>query len=341
LIAPFVMFVIILTLFKSAGFFVHRKLDVHYKYHGGDLGQLLWTRLNHRLGLCLGLVNGLVYLILISFVIFDFSYWTAQAAPSDGEAKSVRLLNQIGHDLQSTGMAKVARAIDPMPEIYFQTADLAGLLYQNPQLDDRLSNYPAFISLGERDDFQQLGQDADFQNAWQTHAPSGQLLNYPSARAIWQNNDTLNLIWNIVRTNLDDLNGYLKAGQSAKYDSEKILGRWDFNVGASVGALRQARPNIPSAEMRTIRAGMAQAYSQTTLVAGGDNQVFLKNFPRVKPGTPPVTEKITWTGQWSNDDTNYDLTLTSNGENKSMTAQTDGLRLTLKDEQNIMVFDRQ
>src|SRR5580700_6887034 len=54
LVAPFVMFVIILTLFKSAGFFVHRKLDVHYKYHEGDLGQLLWVRLNHRLGLCLG-----------------------------------------------------------------------------------------------------------------------------------------------------------------------------------------------------------------------------------------------------------------------------------------------
>jgi uncharacterized membrane protein required for colicin V production len=341
LVAPFVMFVIILTLFKSAGFFVHRKLDVHYKYHEGDLGQLLWVRLNRRLGLCLGLINGLVYFMLISFVIYDFSYWTAQAASSDGEAKPVRLLNQMGRDLQSTGMAKVARAIDPMPEIYFQAADLAGLLYQNPQLGDRLSDYPAFISLGQRDDFQQLGHDADFQNAWQTHAPGGQLLNYPTARAIWQNNDTANLIWSIVKSNLDDLNGYLKTGQSANYGSEKIIGRWDFNVGATVGLLRQARPNIPSTEMRTMRNWMIQAYSQTTLVAGGDNQVFLNNLPHLKPGAVPTTEKATWTGQWSNNDTNYDLTLTSNGENKSMTAQTDGIRLTLKDDQSILVFDHE
>jgi hypothetical protein len=58
--------------------------------------------------------------MLISFVIYDFSYWTVQVAPSDGEARSVRLLNQMGRDLESTGMSKVARAIDPMPEIYFQ-----------------------------------------------------------------------------------------------------------------------------------------------------------------------------------------------------------------------------
>jgi uncharacterized membrane protein required for colicin V production len=344
LIAPFLVFLIVLTLFKSAGFFVHRKLDVHYKYHEGDLGQLLWVRLNRRLGLCLGLINGLFYLILISFVIYDFSYWTTQitqAAPSDGEAMSVRLLNRMGHNLNDTGMDKVARAIDPMPETYFQSADLAGLLYQKPQLDGRLSDYPAFISLGQRDDFQLLAHDADFQNAWQTHAPAGQLLNYPTAKAIWQNNDTANLIWGIVQTNLDDLNGYLKTGQSAKYGSEKIIGRWDVNVGASVGMLLQTRPNIPSNEMKTIRTFWTQAYAQTIFIAGADGQAFLKNLPAFKSGAASATETATWTGQWSSDDTNYDLTLTSNGENKSMTAQTDGIRLTLKDSQNILVFDRE
>jgi uncharacterized membrane protein required for colicin V production len=341
LLAPFVVFVIVLSLFKSAGFFVHRKVDVYYRYKAGDLRQSLWLRLNSRLGLCLGFVNGLVYLVLISFVIYDFSYWTVQVAPSDGEARSVRLLNQMGRDLESTGMSKVARAIDPMPEIYFQTADLAGLLYQNPQLSERLANYPALISPGERDDFQSLGHGADFQTAWQTHAPAGQLLNYPTARAIWQNNDTVDLIWGIAQTNLTDLTVYLKTGKSSKYDAEKILGHWDFNASVTIAMMRQARPNIPASEMRSARAWMTTAYAGTTFVAGGDGQAFLKNLPHLKPGTPPTTETATWTGSWSADDTNYDLALSSNGENKSMTARTDGARLTLKDDKNTLMFDRE
>ena len=271
LLAPLVVFVILLSLFKSAGFFVNRKVDVYYKYKTDELQQMLWSRLNHRLGMCLGLVNGLVYLVLISFVIYDFSYWTAQwtvnGASPDGESRSVRMLNQMGHDLESTGLAKVARAVDPLPEIYFKAADLAGLLYQNPQLSDRLADYPPFISLDERDDFKQLAQDNDFQDAWKNHAPAGQLLNYASAvRALW-----------------------------------------------------------------------TEAYAQTVFETGSDGQAFLKNLPDFKTH-PPTPE--TWTGTWTADDTNYDLTLSSNGENRSMTAQTDGVRLTIKDDRDTLIFDR-
>ena len=341
LLSPFIVFVILLSLFKSAGFFVHRKVDVYFKYKTNELQQMLWVRLNRRLGLCLGLVNGLVYLVLISFVIYDFSYWTAQVAPSDGEARSVRLLNQMGRDLQSTGMDKVARAIDPMPEIYFKAADLGGLLYQNPQLNDQLASYPPFLSLAERDDFAKLGGDNDFQDAWKNHAPAGQLLNYPSAKTIWQNNDTVNLVWGIVQTNFPDLQNYLKTGDSTNYDSGKIFGRWDINISTTFALLREARPNIASTEMKAVRDWMLKAYADTTFVAGSDGQAFLKNLPQLKPGPPPATETATWTGSWTANDTNYDLTLSSNGENKSMTAQTDGTRLTLQDDKNTLIFDRE
>ena len=341
LLAPLVVFVILLSLFKSAGFFVNRKVDVYYKYKTDELQQMLWSRLNHRLGMCLGLVNGLVYLVLISFVIYDFSYWTAQwtvnGASPDGESRSVRMLNQMGRDLQSTGLAKVARAVDPLPEIYFKAADLAGLLYQNPQLSDRLADYPPFISLDERDDFKQLGQDNDFQDAWKNHAPAGQLLNYASAKAIWQNNDTATLVWNTVTNNFDDLTNYLQTGLSVKYGSEKILGHWSINIGTTVAMVGQARPDIKPAEMAAVRALWTEAYAQTVFETGSDGQAFLKNLPDFKTH-PPTPE--TWTGTWTADDTNYDLTLSSNGENRSMTAQTDGVRLTIKDDRDTLIFDR-
>jgi uncharacterized membrane protein required for colicin V production len=338
-LSPFIVFVIVLSIFKSAGFAVHRKVEVFYKHKASDLRATLFERLNRRLGLGLGLINGLLYIILLSFVIYDFSYWTVQIATSEDEPRSVRLLNQMGRDLQSTGLDKVARAIDPLPQAYFQAADFAGLLYQNPQLADRLSSYPAFLSLAERDDFKQLGQDAEFHTAWKNHSPVGQLINDAPAKAILDNLDTRAQVWGMVQTDLNDLTNYLYTGKSAKYGSEKILGRWNINVSATFAMVRQMQPNSQPAEMRAVRAWMMKAYENTTFVAGADGQAFLKNLGQTK-GQPPATEMATWTGQWKAGEDVYDVTVASGGENKTLTAKISDVRLTLKDNKNIWVFER-
>jgi hypothetical protein len=90
--------------------------------------------------------------------------------------------------------------------------------------------------------------------------------------------------------------------------------------------------------MKAIRALWIQSFADTMFVAGGDGQAFLKNLPDFKK-QPPALE--TWKGSWSVEGTNYDLSLASNGDNKSMTAQTSGTRLTLKDDKNILIFDRE
>ncbi|HTV39480.1 MAG TPA: hypothetical protein VMF08_02820, partial [Candidatus Sulfotelmatobacter sp.] len=66
-------------------------------------------------------------------------------------------------------------------------------------------------------------------------------------------------------------------------------------------------------------------------------QAFLKCLPDFK--TTPV-QTNTWTGQWSEDGTNYDLTLSYNNKSQVATAQTDGIRLTIKMDQNTYVFER-
>ncbi len=300
--------------------------------------------MNKRIGLGLGLLNGLAYFVLITFVIYDFSYWTVQVAPSDQEKFSVRMLNRMGHDLQDTGVIRAARAIDPLPEIYFKTADLAGLIYQNPQLLDRLSAYPAFLSLAERDDFKQLGQNADFQTAWKNHSTFGELWNNPQVVTIRQNQDTVGMIWNIVSTNLDDLQSYLQTGQSAKFSQEKILGRWDFNAMTSLTALVQTRANIPSSDMAAMRALWSTAYAKTTFVAGADGQAFLKTLPqhfKSQPNQPTTYDTATWQGQWKKDGDGYDLTLASSGANNPATATIAGSQLTIKTDTDTLIFDRE
>jgi hypothetical protein len=87
---------------------------------------------------------------------------------------------------------------------------------------------------------------------------------------------------------------------------------------------------------------MTQAYAQTVLLAAGDNQLFAKNLPRLKAqtGQPAATEFNNWKGEWSHNDTNYDLHLSFNGEDKYMSASTDGLRLSVRDGKNLLIFDQ-
>ena len=72
IIPPIEAFVLVLVLFKVAGFFVHRKVNVYYKYKAGDLRLALWERLNTRLGACVGALNGTAYLLLGVFCDFQF-----------------------------------------------------------------------------------------------------------------------------------------------------------------------------------------------------------------------------------------------------------------------------
>ncbi len=339
LFAPLAAFIIILIVFKVAGFFVHRKVYLFYKYKAGDLRFALWERLNSRLGLCIGLLNGTAYLLLVSFVIYNLSYWTVQIAPSPGESVMIRTVNQMGRDLEATGLIDAARAVVPLPDMYYKLADLAGLLRQNPRLSGRLADYPALLSLEERDDFQQLMHDDNLVKAWKDKAPLGQILGDAQVKTAIRNKGLVNTIWEILQSEMDDLVVYLKTGKSPKYDSEKLLGRWDFNVNVAVGTLLVNRPNIPAAEIKALRSLWSNAYAQTVFVAAADHQAFLENMPRfmVQNGAAAVAEKATLQGQWKSNGTNYDLSL--NG--KSMTARTDGLRLTIKSGNDSLVFDRE
>src|SRR5262249_46494540 len=137
-LGPLIVFIVISALSKMAALMVHQKVDVFYKYHAGDLRLALWERLNAHLGLCLGLLNGTAYLILISFIIYCFSYWTVQIATSDDDPRLVKMLNRFGQDVQISRLNSVARAIDALPESYYDAADVTGIIFNNFWSEARL-----------------------------------------------------------------------------------------------------------------------------------------------------------------------------------------------------------
>jgi hypothetical protein len=327
-LGPFIVFLIISVAFKIAGLAVHQKVDVHFKYNAGDLRMALWERLHHRLGLCLGLLNAAVYLVLISFVIYAFSYWTFQMATSDADPRSVRILNRMGNDLQSSGFSKVAAAVTRLRPSFFDGADIAGLIYNNSLLEARLARYPAVLGIAERSEFQDLANDAQFTEMRLQGKPIMNVLDHPKVQGIVNNSDLLRSIWTTLEPDLKDLRAFLETGRSAKYDGEKILGRWNFDVNSAMAIVRKDKPNLPSKEMQKIKRAMAAGFAKTGFVAAPDHQAILKNLPRViTPLGPAPGDQQTVQGKWQGADGKYQFNFS--GGPGDVAGTLEGDRLTI------------
>ncbi len=345
-LSPICGFILISILFKVAAQSVHSKVEVYYKYKAGDLRLTLWERLNARLGICVGLINGAIYFVLISFLIFNFSYWTSQTAGAANQPAATRLINRLGADLQTDNLNRVASAVATLPPLYYKFADLSGFLVQNPQAGIRFAEYPGLVSLWERADMQGLVQDSGLTNALASGASPSQIMDSQSVQDLLKNKTLSKTIWDTVVTNLTDLSSYLETGKSAKFDSEKLVGHWEFNPTVTLAWLRQDRPKMTASEMRAVRSWMFQSYSQTRLLVAGDNQIFVRSLPRIRAaaaaGQPPSTELNNWKGDWNLDGNSYTLHITLENEEKFLTGiiTSEGLRLTIKDGKNTLIFDR-
>jgi len=323
---PIVGFILVSLCFKAGALPVHHRIDVHFKYHAGDLRLALWERLHHRLGLCLGFFNGFAYFVVISWVIYALSYWTVQMANPSGDPWTLNLFNRLGKDMSASGFSKVARAVDPLPESYYDTADVGGLIYNNPLLEARVAHYPAFLGLAERPEFQELGNDKAFIDMWQRGEPILNLMNHPPVKKILENADLVSTIRGLVIPNLKDLEGYLTTGRSEKYDPERILGKWDFDLAYTMVMVRRAKPNLTANDMLRQRHERARTYAQTSFVATPEHQAILKAAPQAGQG------------EWKEDGENkYQVTISG----KQLTASIESERLTLRGEGIELAFLRE
>jgi hypothetical protein len=344
MLPPFIAFCLVSALFKTAAMFVHKKIEVYFKYKAGDLRLSLWERMNHRVGLCLGLLNGVAYTCLLAFVIYIFSYWTIQMDTGEGNHWSVRLLNNAGRGLQKSGFVQTARAFDKLPASYYEAADITGRLYQNSLLEARLSRYPAFLMLGERQEFQTLAADQTFAEMRVRQAPLAEVLQYDPVKQMVNNPDILRMIWGIAQPNLKDLNNYLTNGVSETFASQPIIGRWAFNARATAAEVRRARPNIAASEMQRFRRTIEALYSRMQLVIGlegTEKKLVVKQYP--KPPTQPgaALELQNLQGTWGESGARYELAVVFPEGEQKLSATLEGDRLAVTMDKNVVVFERE
>ncbi len=370
LLGPLVIFLIALIVFKVIGLIAHRKVELYYKYQAGDLRLHMWRRLNTRLGICLGQVNAALYLILISMVIYIVSQVTTQLSAEGKTSWPVKLVNAAGRQLQSSGMAKVAAAVDPMPASFYQAADLAGLIYHNDLLEARLGRYPAFLALGERPVFQDIATDKDFTELRQRQPAIREVLRHPKMQPIVGNPELLREIWGLLKPNMTDLEVFLRTMHSETFGGEPIVGRWEFNLNAALSGIKDAKPNIGPLEMQRTKNAMAALFAKTRVVAAPEKQLFWKDLGRFRPGAPnpnappggapprggrggrgappapgaapgaaaTVELEPVIQGRWSGGATSYQLNFARRG---NFEAEVKGDRMNVKGYEYPMVFDRE
>ncbi|MBM3839980.1 MAG: CvpA family protein [Verrucomicrobia bacterium] len=270
---PIWAFLIIFLIFVGISFFVHRKVALHFKYREEDLARLRWERVNKALGLCLGTAMAVIWLFVIGLVTHIAGYFAVQVVSDDTSSMTLRYLGRGKQDLRNTGLEKCVSAFDRMPASYYQICDIIGLIYNNPILLSRVSHYPPFLSLGQRQEFQDIATDVEYNNLLLSKGDVTQIISHAKTQSIIYNPE---IVQELLQQDLGDFRHYLETGKSPKFDDEKILGRWELDFYSTLVQERKKRPNLTASEMRTLRRTLTESLKSVTLMATTDNKVNLK-----------------------------------------------------------------
>jgi len=136
-----------------------------------------------------------------------------------------------------------------------------------------------------------------------------------------------------VKGDLKDFKNYLETGLSAKYDEEKILGRWNANYKDSVVWTHKSKPNLSPEEARRNRVALMKA-GNATLTAMIDNRVILK-MPLKSPGGQNAQ------GTWKDAGAGtYLLTFEEKCRKLELQATVEPKRLLLSQEGYTLVFEK-
>jgi len=330
-VCPAIAFLLILTVFKISAFALHKKADGFYKYKASDTQRLLFERMNARVGIALGLANGLVYFYVIGTLVYSLGYLTVQVGSSDQDGWSLRIVNRLSTDMASTGMTKSVAPFMPKSELYYDGADVVADIFHTPLLQRRLANYPPFLLVGENEEFKGLS-DASFQGEWLKGSLTfGSFVNHERVKPLVENHDVVTNVLGMLGGNFKDLKVYLETGKSSKYDDEKILGHWEFDFKASMNAARRKKANMGSAEVTRLRKTLSSIFLKSTLTATVDQKTVLK--------LPSAGSKATTKGTWKNVDGKYILTIRQGDQNLELEAQVDGKTILFTKDGFVLVYE--
>lgn len=289
---PVMAFLALVLVVASIGGVLQRKVYLHFKYldQNDDAQFFRWDRMNKNLGLVLGLFTGLIYLVVVSVGIWMAGYATGQVKSEDTHG-GLKFLNRLYDDAQSTGLGKFAAVFGPAPVEYYETADLVGLLYNNPNVYERLVTYPNLISLQHRDDIKDLVGDTNLVSLIKGKSNIVLILTHPKILGLIQNTE---LRAEYDKMDKADLVSFLHTGKSEKWKDDPLVGYWRFDAKNTEEQFLSKYSQIPPADRTRLSNYLKVAAFGLTLSFGTDQQAFLEG--RIVPlgvaTQPKITRKI-------------------------------------------------
>jgi len=335
--APQVLaFLIVLVVFKIAGQVAHQRVAIFFKYKVNDQTLYRWQRVYCRLGLCVGLLNGAFYFILLTLLIYSAGYFTTEAAGGPGDPLGARLLTETRAQLHEVNLDRLLATYDMVPPQVYQTANMADLILHNPVLLGRLGHYPPCLQLTERPEFKDLAHDAPLQQMIENQAKVTDILQYPKVHTMLTNAVLMAQLSHLFGQDLDDLQTFLATGQSPKYDPETILGIWNIDRAATYAQLRKKEPKLLPKDLSQKEQDLLPVMEGLVLTATLDHQMILK---RPNPNNSKIT--VVATGTWKKDQDTYEVTLPGSLPETSEIEIQDGNRLFLPKFGYVMAFDKE
>jgi Colicin V production protein len=286
LVPPVVAFLIVYFAFIGISFFAHHRVNLFYKYKRDDVDRIRWERVNRYAGVLVGLLTGAIYFILLCAVIYPAGYLTTQLSGEDNNPAMIKFINSARQGLADTGLDRAAAAIDPAPKMFYDAADVFGLIYHNPLLQSRLASYPYYLGLSQRTEFQELATDKEYNDLIFGKAPVTQIIDHPRTQGLLGNAEIMTFL---TGTDIPDLKEYLRTGKSPKYDTETILGMWSIDKTSILTQIRKSKPDIRAKELQVIR-GALDTIPPFSLGITPDHKVFVRvdgAAPAVAAATPP------------------------------------------------------
>ncbi|MDB6034066.1 MAG: Colicin production protein [Verrucomicrobiales bacterium] len=319
LVAPLCMYLLLLIVFKVGGVALHKKVEWYYKNKAPDTKRMLWERMNARLGICVGILNGAIYLVLICVLVYVLGYFTVPLASSPKDSVVFKVVNTLANDMQSTKMDKAVAGFVPATSFYYDSVDVLSMIFHTPLLQGRLATYPAFLSLAERPEFQELGKDLKFQEFWQGDPSLTEFRENEKMGTMINNVELYTNVVGIVQGDLKDLKTYLETGKSAKYDDDKILGKWKIEYNASLAAARKKKANMNRMEIQALMLRFS-LFKDAELKAMVDKSVSLRMAP------PKGSAKV-FKGTWSGTGDNYTLNVGEGSTTQEIPVTVNGNKL--------------
>ncbi len=236
------LFLLVGFVFLIAGIVVHFKVCKHFRFKADEAMQLMFRRLNKRLGVAFGLVIGIVYTILIGVLIFGPGYLFDQVTPraevGGTTAGWLKFLIKTRASMENSGLERMAASLDPMPAKFYEVSDIIGLGINNPRLVSRFLDYPPLLkafTLFESQEAIVLDTESEDQLGDMIGSFTGELADA------------------LFKIDLRDFRTYLETGKSPLYDDEKLLGRWELDGKATVIHLKRTKIglNVPATYVDT------------------------------------------------------------------------------------------